>query len=213
MHLITEHYNDLKNQLPASGRHILAQYDDERVVVYQAYRPEIAAYAVKHQRLGGSHFKLSRMTWIKPNFLWMMHRCGWANKTGQERVLAIWLWRAAFEEILALAEHATFRPEIYADHAEWKRAIKDANVQLQWDPDYDPQDNRLERRAIQLGLRGPAAKAFAQGGWIAHIEDISAFVEEQHQRLSPGLMQWLTLPRERVYPVVDATLAERLALS
>ena len=34
---------------PREGRHILAQYDDSSVVVYQAYCPEIADYAVKHQ--------------------------------------------------------------------------------------------------------------------------------------------------------------------
>ena len=35
---------------PEEGRHILAQYDEDSVVVYQAYCPEIAQYAVKHQR-------------------------------------------------------------------------------------------------------------------------------------------------------------------
>ncbi len=37
---------------PQEGRHILAQYDEESVVVYQAYCPEIADYAVKHQWYG-----------------------------------------------------------------------------------------------------------------------------------------------------------------
>lgn len=36
---------------PLEGRHILAQYDDNSIVVYQAYCAEIADYAVKHQRL------------------------------------------------------------------------------------------------------------------------------------------------------------------
>ena len=35
---------------PKNGKHILAQYDKDAVVVYQAYCPEIADYAVKHQR-------------------------------------------------------------------------------------------------------------------------------------------------------------------
>ncbi len=34
---------------PHEGKHVLAQYDEETVVVYQAYCPEIADYAVKHQ--------------------------------------------------------------------------------------------------------------------------------------------------------------------
>lgn len=37
---------------PKEGRHILAQYDDDSIVVYQAYCPEIADYAVKHQKYG-----------------------------------------------------------------------------------------------------------------------------------------------------------------
>lgn len=35
---------------PKEGKHILAQYDKDSVVVYQAYCPEIADYAVEHQR-------------------------------------------------------------------------------------------------------------------------------------------------------------------
>ena len=35
---------------PKAGRHILAQYDEESVVVYQAFCPEIAEYAVRNQK-------------------------------------------------------------------------------------------------------------------------------------------------------------------
>ena len=35
---------------PQDGKHILAQYDADSVVVYQAYCPEIAEYAVENQR-------------------------------------------------------------------------------------------------------------------------------------------------------------------
>ena len=35
---------------PKEGRHILAQFDEDTVVVYQAYCPEIAKYAVEHQK-------------------------------------------------------------------------------------------------------------------------------------------------------------------
>ena len=44
-------YSDQENTVwPKEGRHVLAQYDDDTVVVYQAYCPEIADYAVKHQK-------------------------------------------------------------------------------------------------------------------------------------------------------------------
>src|SRR5689334_15253432 len=88
---------------PAAGRHVLAQFDDETVVVYQAYRPSIGQFAAEHGHFRGGGFSLDRMSWIKPNFLWMMYRCGWAQKDGQAVVLAVWLARSAFDEILAQA--------------------------------------------------------------------------------------------------------------
>ena len=79
-------------------RKIYAKYDDKTIRVYQAYNNVIADEAIK---LGtfGEHFSLTRMTWIKPSFLWMMYRCGWAEKENQERVLAIDIKREAFDEI------------------------------------------------------------------------------------------------------------------
>ena len=38
---------------PQTGQHILAQFDDDSIVVYQAYRASIARYAVEHQKFGG----------------------------------------------------------------------------------------------------------------------------------------------------------------
>ncbi|MBY0458405.1 MAG: DUF4291 domain-containing protein [Gemmataceae bacterium] len=55
---------------PKVGRHILAQFDDESVIVYQAYNVAIGRYAVEHGAFGGD-FSFDRMSWIKPNFLWM----------------------------------------------------------------------------------------------------------------------------------------------
>ena len=47
----TESYMEqLTKEWPRRGRHILAQYDDHSIVVYQAFCPEIAEYAVKHQK-------------------------------------------------------------------------------------------------------------------------------------------------------------------
>src|SRR5262245_53509882 len=71
MNLKTETYAAQSVRWPQTGRVILAHYDDESIVVYQAYKPEIADYAVAHGRLGGPHFSMNRMSWIKPNFLWM----------------------------------------------------------------------------------------------------------------------------------------------
>ena len=135
---------------PKTGRHILAQFDDASVIVYQAYRPEIGRFAAEHGYFGGA-FSLNRMSWIKPNFLWMMYRCGWGTKEGQEVVLAVRLKRAAFDEILAAAVHSSFVPETYGSREEWQSAVAASDVRLQWDLDHDPSGRPLERRAVQLG--------------------------------------------------------------
>ena len=46
MNLRTKNYLEQKQNWPKSGKHILAQYDEESIVVYQAYRPSIGNYAV-----------------------------------------------------------------------------------------------------------------------------------------------------------------------
>ena len=88
MRLITEPYNEQTAKWPQEGRVILAQFDAQSIVVYQRNRSEIGHFAAKHGYFGGE-FKFSRMSWIKPNFLWMMYRSGWGTKSGEEVTLAI----------------------------------------------------------------------------------------------------------------------------
>src|SRR4051812_45465176 len=100
MNLTLELYEAQRARWPASGRHILAQSDERSVVVYQAFKTSTAEAAARENRFAEG-FSLDRMSWIKPNFLWMMFRAGWATKDGQERVLAIRITRAGFEEVLS----------------------------------------------------------------------------------------------------------------
>lgn len=90
------------------------------MIVYQAYKKEIADYAVANKRFSGCPvFGEERMTWIKTNFLWMMFRSNWSSKHNQEHVLAIWLKREAFER--------------YLEHAREKGSTRDfGTVRLQW---------------------------------------------------------------------------------
>lgn len=43
--MITEPYREQVKIWPREGRHILAQFDDETVIVYQAYNLAIGRYA------------------------------------------------------------------------------------------------------------------------------------------------------------------------
>ncbi|MBP0020176.1 MAG: DUF4291 domain-containing protein [Cyanobacteria bacterium SBLK] len=197
MSLTWESYRDRRDRLPRSGRHIVGQYDEESIVVYQAYRPAIGHFASENGYFGGEYFKFDRMSWIKTNFLWMMYRSGWGQKPGQEVVLAIKLQRTAFEEILSLAVPSHFIPALYATQAEWKQDLKGSMVRLQWDPDRLPNGEKLERRAIQLGLRGEILSRYAKE-WIADIKDISNLVREQYQNVK-GDYADLLVPRESLY--------------
>lgn len=190
----TERWVDQQAHWPDSGRHILACFDDETIVVYQAYRESIGRHALEHQRFGGE-FSMTRMTWIKPNFLWMMYRSDWARSDGQEVVLAIHLRRAGFDAYLAEAVPSSYVRELYATEADWKLAVKRSSVRLQWDPDHGPSGEKLERRAIQIGLRGPAVERYVEED-VVRIEDATPFVREQRERVRSELVT----PRERVYP-------------
>lgn len=211
MNFKTEAYTQQLNIWPSEGRVILAQYDDDSIIVYQAYRPEIGNFAAEHGFFGGE-FKLSRMSWIKPNFLWMMYRCGWATKQGQEVVLAIRLKRSAFDQILRQAVHSSYKPKIYESQNEWKSAVTSSDVRLQWDPDHSPDGGKVERRAIQLGLRGAALEQYSRE-WIIEINDITDFVRVQRENAIENRYSDLIVPAERVYPVADESTIDNLKLN
>ena len=211
MRVAGEEYVRQVARWPQQGRVILAQYDADSVVVYQAYKQSIGQFASSHGYFGGD-FKLGRMSWIKTNFLWLMYRSEWGTAKDQEVILAVWLRRTAFEEILSEAVHSSFMADMYPSETAWRKMLKDSNVRVQWDPDHDPRGGRVQRRAIQLGLRGRALARYAKE-WILGIEDISGFVRKQREHVLTGHLEKLTTPREEVYPVKDRAVAERLGIT
>lgn len=178
---------------------IRAVYTDETIRVYQAYKKEIAQEAV---RLGtfGSHFKMERMSWIKPSFLWMMYRCGWATKAGQERVLAIDIKRSAFDYIVNNAVVSSFQQSKGISYEEWQKQIKQSDIRCQWDPERDIWGNPLDYRSIQLGLRGNALYQYVND-WIVEIEDITEYVKKLDEKKRNGKDILEELPKEKIYHV------------
>jgi hypothetical protein len=212
MPLAVANYTSQRRFWPQEGKHILAQFDADMVVVYQAYRPSIGRYAVANGHFGGSNFSFDRMSWIKPNFLWMMYRCGWATKENQETVLAVHLRRAGFEEILRRAVPSTYSSARYPEMSAWQKSLRESCVRLQWDPDHDPHGAKLGRRAIQLGLRGEILKSYC-GPWILAIEDITDFVHAQHAALKAQGISALITPKEEIYPLTDPVLKRQLGIT
>jgi hypothetical protein len=195
--LATAPYAEQIKRWPQAGRHILAQFDDDMIIVYQAYRPEINNFAVEKGFFGGE-FNYSRMSWIKPNFHWMMYRSQWGQAEGQEVVLAARLRRTFFDSILAQGVLSTFDPEGFSSRDEWASAVASSEVRLQWDPDHLPTGDKCERRAIQLGLRGAALESYGKRE-ILEILDMSAFVSEQRANVSSWRSGKLITPVEDVY--------------
>jgi uncharacterized protein DUF4291 len=191
-------YLDQVARWPESGRHVLAQFDESSIIVYQAYRPAIGLWAIEHGRLGGPEFSFTRMSWIKPNFLWMMYRSGRGSKPGQEVTLGLRIRRSFFDCVLREAVASTFSQETHASEMEWRKAIESSDVRLQWDPDHDPFGKPLPRRALQLGLRGDALRRLASTDLIEVI-DVSSLVAEQRMYVDQGLLKELHTPREDVY--------------
>lgn len=197
MNLETELYFEQVVRLPKSGQHIIGQVQKDQIIVYQAFNPFIADYAVKNQRFGGSNYNFDRMSWIKPNFLWMMYRAGWAMKEHQQHILAIWFPLERFTEIYKSAVHSSFQSDIYQTERNWKELLQSSEVRLQWDPDHDPNGKKIERRAVQLGLRGETLRRFGTE-WVTKIENITDFVKNEYQKVVVSNLEELILPKEDV---------------
>lgn len=182
---------------PLMNKEIRAFYTEDTIRVYQAYNEDIANEAVKKGTFG-SQFKLERMTWIKPSFLWMMYRCGWGTKENQEHILAIDIKREAFDFIVKNAVISTYSDDIGMDYIEWKEQIKRSDIRCQWDPERDVFGNPSGYRSIQLGLRGEAVQKYVNE-WIVNIADITHYVNGLYEKRNLGIDISPLLPQEQIY--------------
>ena len=180
-------------------RTIYANYDENIIRVYQAYNADIAEEALM---LGtfGKNFSLSRMTWIKPSFLWMMYRSGWASKENQERILAIDMKREGFDEILENAILSSYSKESKISMEEWRKKIKQSEVRCQWDPERDIFGNPVGRRSLQLGIRGEVLKKYVED-WIVSITDITEEVKRIKENIDNQTFSMDSLPDEKIYTI------------
>lgn len=180
-------------------RQIRAVYDDTTIRVYQAYSDVIADSALKHQTFVSPPFKMERMTWIKPSFLWMMYRAGWGNKDeGQKRILAIDITRDGFE--WALAHSCPSHPETGMSADEWEQLKSSSPVRIQWDPERDLFLQPLPHRAIQIGLSKDAVRLYVEE-WIQRITDVTPLAHMVHSMVEEGRTDAAksALPHEAIY--------------
>ncbi|WP_328319804.1 DUF4291 domain-containing protein [Streptomyces sp. NBC_00388] len=186
---------------------IRALYTESTVTVYQAYAPSIGLPAARDGRFPAT-WKRDRMTWIKPSFLWMMYRCGWAAKEGQETVLAVEISRAGFDWALRHACLSSYERTVHADQASWKRQLRRSPARVQWDPERDLRLRPQPYRSLQLGLSGPAAGRYADE-WTVSITDVTPLAHRVHALAAAGDETGAAalLPRERPYPAGEGLLS------
>ncbi|UFQ15013.1 MULTISPECIES: DUF4291 domain-containing protein [Streptomyces] len=186
---------------------IRALHTDSTVTVYQAYAPGLGVPAARSGRFPTA-WKRDRMTWIKPSFLWMMYRCGWATKPDQETVLAVEITREGFDWALRNACLSHYVRGVHPDQAAWKEALRRSPARVQWDPERDLRLRPLPHRSLQLGLSGEASRRYADE-WTVSITDVTALAHEVHAYVRDDNLAAATalLPEERVYPGGDALLA------
>lgn len=207
----TEKYLIQKTRLPVHGKQVIGYIENDSIIVYQAFNSQIAEYAVSHQHFGGPHYSFNRMSWIKPGFLWMMHRAGWAAKENQQQILAITLPIVHFRKILSEATISSYDDKLFATYEEWKSELNRTEVRLQWDPDHDPFGNKEERKAIQVGMKGDILKRFCTE-WVTGIEDITGFVRKEHEKVLNGVIVELNVPYEEVLQLNDVAIEKRIGI-
>ena len=182
-------YDKVSANWPSSGNHIIASFTETTVLVYQAFNDEIGNYALEYQKFEGCpEYNLARMTWIKTSFLWMMKRSHYATRKNQTRILGIWLFKEAFDDILRKARF---------------KGPGSGKTRIQWDPSYTPELQPIKwRRDIQLGIK--QRRSFYTGDDIKEIVDCTELAHLSHNTRA--------IPDERVYVPDDDKISEIIKL-
>ena len=142
-----------------------------------------------------------------------MARCNWAQKSGQENVLAIRIKRSGWDKALSMGFLTSFHPKIHRSDMEWREGFDKAKVHVQWDPERTIHGKKLEYRSIQVGLSRHIIRQFTDE-WILEINDCTPLVKKIRKLYLSGNQGRAKerLPRERVYPVCDSMTATHLGI-
>lgn len=186
-------------------KEIYAYYNREHIRVYQAYNKQIAEQAVSLQTFG-NNFSLNRMTWIKPSFLWLMYRSNWGTKKNQEYILALDIYREAFDNLL---ERAVLTSPEEHNSDSWEKDFKETTVYCQWDNDRSISGKALNRYAIQIGIKSDILKDFISSG-IYKITDLTPSVKKWNEQRKSGKTDLKNFPAEKIYPVNNQNILKKL---
>lgn len=191
---------------------IRAAFDRDTITVYQAFSSAIADPALEAGEFTAP-FSWNSMSWIKPSFLWLMERSNWGKKSGQERILAIKITRAGWNEALSLAVLTHPEPKIWPDADAWRKALETAQVHCQWDPERSIRGASQSHYSIQIGLSRYILQRYTDE-WVVSIEDKTPLVKKIDSllRSGKGAEASRLVPVERIY-LVEAETAYRLGMA
>jgi hypothetical protein len=193
-------------------RQIRADFDRDSIVVYQAYRREIAEPSIKAGRFV-EPFSWGRMTWIKPSFLWLMARSNWGTKSGQENILAIRIKREGWQRALKLGVLTSFESRTHKVEPNWRSQFEETPVHVQWDPERTIHGKKLEHRSIQVGISRDLIREFTDD-WTLEISDFTPRTRKIRSLYLAGNRKRAKeqLPPQRVYPV-SKDIVSRLGMA
>lgn len=185
---------------------VYANYDSNGVFVYQAFKPKIVQTAVEVGTFGKG-FGFERTSWIKPSFSWTLRRSKYATKNRMEAIAQIKITHSAFKEILEQSVEAHYNENIYSCELDWETDLMKTQVVHQWDPERDLIGRRLERQAIQIGIREQVLKKYVSD-YIIEVKDMT----ELAHKIGDAVRNKNTLPsvpREIEYSI-ESSLFHKL---
>ena len=183
-------------------KQIYAAYDDEGLYIYQAFKPKTVANAVAKGTFGAG-FNTNRLTWIKPSFAWVLQRTQYATKHRMNAIARIKLSHEGWLHILGQAVPTQFDSNRYKNEEEWQQALETAIVIHQWDPERSLTGQKLDRAAIQVGMRSETLSLRYVNEWILGIEDVTDLAQEIGAVARDTNQTLPEVPEERVYPVSE----------
>jgi hypothetical protein len=170
----------------------LVEVITEYVLLYQIHKREVADHSVKDQKFTDPENNSLTINPIKVGFLSMLYSGNWLSEENQERMLAIWIKKEAFAEIL--------KDAVLISENESQKQIERKKVILHWLPDNDCLGKKLERKVIQLDLNSEAFEKLVNEK-IEGITDITDFVLEQKNHIDKGELDRLLIPKESVIQI------------
>ena len=178
---------------------IFADFDEEGVYVYQAFKPKIVAVAVELNQFGKG-FGVDRISWIKPSLGWMLRRSKYATKHRMEAIARIKLTHQAWLEILHQSIPTHYDANRFGSEIEWQKALNNSEVIHQWDPERSLKGERLNRQAIQIGLRGDILKKY-KNELVINVEDITDLAKSIGFASKKNHPFPTNIPEEKEYPI------------